>query len=104
MPILTLGSPMREILEKIGGEPEGRALELLIAGIKENLKECELELLDLETRYGFPFEVFNAKLKSGEIGSEFSYDIEKDAMKWEDLIAEKKNWIDIFRKIEALTA
>ncbi len=102
MPILTLASPMREILEKIGGEPEGRALELLIAGIKETLKECELELLDLETRYGFSFDVFKAKLESGELGSEFSYDIEKDAMKWEDLITEKKNWIDILKRIEVL--
>ena len=102
MSILTLSSPIKEILEKIGGEPENRAIGLLISGIKENLKECELEMLELETKYGYPFEIFKDRLASGQLGDEFSYDVEKDAMRWEDLLIEKKNWIEMIKKIENL--
>ena len=102
MSILTLSSPIKEILGKIGGEPESRPLSLLISGIKENLKECELEILEFETKYGFPFEVFKDKLASGGLGEEFSFDIERDAMKWEDLTIEKRSWIEMIRKIENL--
>ncbi|MBI4684799.1 MAG: hypothetical protein HY755_06330 [Nitrospirae bacterium] len=102
MSILTLSTPIKEILEKIGGEPENRAVELLISGIKENLKECELEILEFETKYGYSFDVFKEKLASGHLGDEFSYSVEKDAMRWEDLIIEKKNWIEAIKKIEHL--
>ena len=77
-------------MEKIGGEPESRAVGLLISGVKENLKECELEILELETRYGFSFDVFKEKVASGELGNEFSYELEKDCMRWDDLLIEKK--------------
>jgi hypothetical protein len=103
MSILTLSSPIKEILGKIGGEPESRAIRLLISGIKENLKECEFEILEFETKYGYPFEIFKEKLTSGQIGDEFSYDMERDAMRWEDLLIEKRSWIEMIRKIENLT-
>lgn len=102
MSILTLSSPIKEILEKIGGEPESRAVGLLISGVKENLKECELEILELEMKYGYPFEIFKDKLTSGQLGDEFSYDMERDAMKWEDLLIEKRNWLEVIKKIENL--
>ena len=104
MPILTLSTPIKEILEKIGGEPEDIAMGLLISGIKENLKECELEILEFETKYGYSFEVFKAKSDSGQIGSEFSYDLEKDAMRWEDLLIEKRTWIEAIKKTGNLAA
>jgi hypothetical protein len=103
MSILTLSSPIKEILGKIGGEPESKALMLLISGIKENLKECELEILAFETKYGHSFEIFKDKLASGQLGDEFSYIMERDAMRWEDLLIEKKSWIEMVRKIENLT-
>lgn len=103
MSILTLSSPIKEILGKIGGEPESKAISLLISGIKENLKECELEILEFETKYGHPFEIFKDKLASGQLGDEFSYDMERDAMRWEDLLIEKRSWIEMVRKIENLT-
>ncbi len=102
MSILTLSSPIKEILEKIGGEPESRAIGLLISGIKENLKECELEMLELETKYGYPFEIFKDRLALGQLGDEFSYDMERDAMRWEDLLLEKRNWIEMIREIANL--
>ncbi len=98
MSILTLSSPIKKILEKIGGEPESRAVGLLISGIKENLKECELEMLELETKYGYPFEIFKDRLASGQLGDEFSYNMERDAVRWEDLLIEKRNWIEMIKK------
>lgn len=102
MSILTLSSPIKEILEKVGGEPESTALGLLISGIRENLRGCELEILELETKYGYSYETFKDRLASGELGEEFSYAIEKDAMRWEDLLVEKRNWIEMIKKIENL--
>lgn len=102
MSILTLSSPIKEILEKVGGEPESTALGLLISGIRENLRGCELEILELETKYGYSYETFKDRLASGELGEEFSYAIEKDAMRWEDLLMEKRNWIEMIKKIENL--
>jgi len=102
MSVLTLSSSIKEILEKIGGEPENRAIGLLISGIKESLKECELEILEFETKYGYSFDEFKVKLALGQLGDEFSYELEKDAMRWEDLLIEKRNWIEIIKKIENL--
>lgn len=102
MSILTLSSPIKEILEKVGGEPESTALGLLISGIRENLRGCELEILELETKYGYSYETFKDRLASGELGEEFSYAIEKDTMRWEDLLMEKRNWIEMIKKIENL--
>ena len=42
------------------------------------------------------------KLERGESGDDFSYELEKDAIRWEDLIAEKKHWLDHLRAIERL--
>ena len=100
MTMLTLSPIMKEILEKVGGEPENRAIGLLMSGIKENLKECELEILELETRYGVSFDMFKEKLASGELGDDFLYETEKDCMKWDDLLIEKKKWIEVIKQIE----
>lgn len=102
MTILTLSPSVKELFEKIGFSPEERATEFLIAGIKEYLKECELEMLEYETKYGYSFDELQIKISSGEIPDEFSYEIEKDIMRWEDLVFEKKNWLNLIKKIEAL--
>ncbi len=102
MSILTLSSPVKKIFKEIGFSPEERAAEFLIAGIKGYLKECELEILEYETKYGCSFDNFKAKIATGEISDEFSYKIEKDIMKWGDLITEKQNWLNVFRKIESI--
>jgi hypothetical protein len=101
MSILTLSPSAKEIFSQIGFSPEEKATEFLIAGIKKYLKECELEILEYETKYGCPFDKFKAKIVSGAISDEFSYEIESDLMKWEDL-TEKRNWLDAIRKIETL--
>jgi len=44
----------------------------------------------LEIKYGLEYADFEQKLEAGELGNEFGYDLEMDAMRWNDLIAEKK--------------
>jgi len=48
------------------------------------------------------YQRFKEKLESGELGDEFSYPLEKDAMRWENLTVEKKHWLERVRVIEGL--
>lgn len=36
---------------------------------------------------------FRHKLAAGDLGDEFGYELELDAMHWEDLFVEKKHWL-----------
>ncbi|MEW5744947.1 MAG: hypothetical protein AB1805_05875 [Nitrospirota bacterium] len=102
MPILTLSPSAKEILKKISSAPDERAVELLVSGIKNYLRECELEILEYETKYGSSLDELRMKIGSAEVPDEFSYQTEKDLMKWEDLIVEKKSWMEVIRNIQHL--
>ena len=101
MPVIELTPTLRDTLKRLG-EVEENALLIFIRGLKELLKECEEEILDFEIRYGFSFEKFNESLTNGKFGDPFSYPLEKDAMKWEDLITEKKYFLNLVRELEQL--
>ncbi|MEQ8188007.1 MAG: hypothetical protein ABRQ39_08560 [Candidatus Eremiobacterota bacterium] len=101
MKILTLSSSAKEIFSHFPS-PEDKAIDFMIAGIKDYLKECELEILEYETKYGFSIDELKSKISSGEIVNEFDYIIEKDIMKWEDLFIEKKSLITALRNLQNL--
>ncbi len=101
MTILTLSSSAKEIFSHFPS-PEDKAIDFMIAGIKDYLKECELEILEYETKYGFSIDELKSKISSGEIVNEFDYIIEKDIMKWEDLFIEKKSLITALRNLQNL--
>ena len=83
------------VLERLKGDTPSQKIVFLISNeLRRYLEECEREMLD--------YEQFKEKLEGGELGDEFSYDLEKDAIRWEDLIAEKKHWLDHLRAIERL--
>ncbi len=69
-------------------------------GLKEILRKCEEEILKLEIKYGMSYEEFKLELDSGELGDPFSYQLEKDTMLWEDLMAEKRIRLKIIRQVE----
>jgi hypothetical protein len=102
MSILTLSPPAREILKEMFHLPEEKAIDFLIAGIKESLKQCELEILEYETKYGYSLNEIREKIALKEIENEFEYSIEKDLIKWEDLLVEKKMLMQAMRKIKGL--
>jgi len=69
-------------------------------GLRELLRECDEEIMDLEIKYGLSYEEFKSKVDSGECGDPFSYPLEKDAMVWEDLITEKRLRLRVIREVE----
>jgi len=67
------------------------------------LETYERERLGLEVKYGMGYEDFRRKLEAGDLGDEFSYELELDAMRWEGLIVEKKRWLQQLSQLRDLT-
>ncbi len=99
MSIITLSALGKELLGTFYPSPEEKALVFMMVGIKEYLKECNLEILEYETKYGFSIDELRKQIETGEIKDEFSYPLEIDIIKWEDLISEKKILINLITKI-----
>ncbi len=101
---MTIGvSPrVRPILDGITGEtPDQKIAHLLRGAIQRNLEMCEHERLELEVKYGLEYEDFRHKLEARGLGDEFGYDLEIDAMRWDDLIVEKKHWLRQLNQLKA---
>jgi hypothetical protein len=91
---IELPSRVRPVLDSIAGETADQKIaNLLIGEIRHNLELCEQERLGLEIKYGLEYDEFKRRLEAGEFGDEFEYTLELDALKWGDLIAEKKHWL-----------
>ncbi len=89
--VIEISPTMRPVLDSMSGETlEQKIAHLLQAQIRHYLEACEHERLGLEIKYGLEYADFEQKLEAGELGDEFGYDLEMDAMRWNDLIAEKK--------------
>ena len=92
--IVELPVRVRSILDSIAGDtPDQKIANLLIGEMRHNLEACEQERLALEIKYGLEYDEFKRRLEAGELGNEFEYPLELDAQKWDDLIAEKKHWL-----------
>ena len=70
--------------------------------IRRHLEECTQERRGLEIKYGLQYADFQRKLEAGELGDEFGYELEMDALRWGDLIAEKEHWLQQLNLIEGL--
>ncbi len=91
---IAISARARPVLDSMAGEtPDQKITNLLLGELRRNLEACDKELLDFEVKYGFEHEDFAQKLVTGELGDEFGYDLEMDAMRWQDLIAEKRHWL-----------
>ena len=89
--VIELSPTVRSVLDSMSGEtPEQKIAHLLLGQIRHYLEACEQERLELEIKYGLEYADFEQKLEADELGDEFGYDLEMDAMRWNDLIAEKK--------------
>jgi hypothetical protein len=95
---ITLPHKAQSILETLtGATPDEKIAHLLLDEIRRNLEACEQERLALEVKYGIEYPEFRRQLEAGALGDEFSYELERDAMRWEDLIAEKQHWLQQLR-------
>jgi hypothetical protein len=89
-----LSPRVRPVLDSVAGEtPDQKIANLLIGEVRHNLEACEQERLALEIKYGLEYDEFKRRLEAGELGDEFEYTLELDALKWNDLIVEKKHWL-----------
>lgn len=90
--IIELSPRVQPVLNSIAGEtPNQKIAHLLLSEIRHHLEACERERLELEIKYGLEYADFGQKLQDGELGDEFGYALEMDALRWADLIAEKKH-------------
>ena len=95
---VTLPSQVQRVLESLTGTtPDQKIVHLLMGEIRRNLEACEGERLELEVKYGMEYDEFRQQLEACALGDEFGYDLETDAMRWDDLIAEKKYWLQQLR-------
>lgn len=103
--LLELSPNLKEIFRIKGfeGKEDEIALNLLAAGLKGFLRECEDEILEFEIKYGLSFEKFIKELDSGKFGAPHSYPLEKDVMRWEDLMNEKQARLESLRRLERLS-
>lgn len=100
MSLIKIEPALRDMIRGLGSDPETEAVKIFNMGLRELLRECEEEIMQLEIKYGTSYEEFKAKLDSGKLGDPFSYPLEKDAMLWEDLVAEKRLRLGIIRQVE----
>lgn len=103
MPVVELDPQMQSLIEKVRGDNFNQKIaHLLESELEKYLQECEKEILRLEIKYALGWDQFEKEAKKGELGDEFSYDLEKDLMRWEDLLIEKKHWLDQLRVVKGL--
>jgi hypothetical protein len=96
---------LRSVLDRIEGDTiDQKIVHLLANELRRRLQDCEQEILDLEIKYGLMYEQFQARLEAGELGDPFSYPLEQDAMRWDDLVTEKKQWLAELKAIEGTEA
>jgi hypothetical protein len=100
MPFIKIEPALKDMIHSLGSDPETEAVKIFNMGLKEILRKCEEEILKLEIKYGMSYEEFKLELDSGELGDPFSYQLEKDTMLWEDLMAEKRIRLKIIRQVE----
>jgi len=103
MAAVEIAPQIEPVLERFEGENLNEKIARLLANeLRRYLEACEREMLDLEIKYGTDYAQFKLKLEAGEWGDEFGYELEKDAMAWEGLLAEKKLWLGHLRQVEGL--
>lgn len=103
MPVVELDPQIQPIIEKFKGDNFNQKIaHLLGSGLERYLEKCEREILRFEIRYGLGYDQFKEEVKKGKLGDEFSYPLEKELMEWEDLLVEKKHWLDQLRTVKGL--
>jgi hypothetical protein len=97
---VSLPGEVQPILDSLAGITLNQKIaHLLLGEVRRNLETSEQERLELEVKYGMEYETFQQQLESGALGNVFDYDLEIDALRWSDLIAEKRHWLEQVRAL-----
>jgi len=100
MSVIQIAPQLEPALERMQGKTFDEKITRLIANeLRRYLEQVERESLEYEIKYGVNYEQFAAKLERGELGDPYSYELEQDAMRWEDLVDEKQMWLGQLRKV-----
>ncbi|HDL07453.1 MAG TPA: hypothetical protein ENG35_01795 [Desulfobacteraceae bacterium] len=100
MSLIKIEPALRDMIHGFGSDAETEVIKIFNKGLRVLLRECDEEIMDMEIKYGTSYEEFKSKLDSGELGDPFSYPLEKDAMLWDDLMAEKRLRLRVIREVE----
>jgi len=100
MTTIEIEAPLAPVLDLFSGSTYTEKIAgVLSREIQRYLLECEEGMLKLEIRYGMDYPEFQRSLESGEVGDEFQFQLEADAIRWSDLITEKRHWLSQLRSV-----
>ncbi len=103
MSAVQIAPQLEPVLERMQGATLNEKLAHLVANeLRRYLEEVERESLEYEIKYGVNYEQFTTKLERGELGDPYAYEVEQDAMRWEDLVDERKMWLEQLRRVGGL--
>jgi hypothetical protein len=92
---VSLPGEVQPILDSLTGITLNQKIaHLLLGEVRRNLEASEQERLELEVKYDMEYETFQQQLEFGALGNVFDYDLEIDTIRWSDLIAEKRHWLE----------
>lgn len=103
MMTIELSAQVGPVLDSVSGEtPNQKIAHLLLGQIRHHLEASEREQLEFEIKYGLEYAEFVQKLEAGDLGNEFGYALEMDALRWGDLVAEKRHWLQQLNQLRGL--
>ena len=62
--------------------------------LSTQIRACEQEISEYEVRYRSTFAEFARSWEQDEIPDKHNHAVERDYMEWEELVAEKDNWLE----------
>lgn len=98
----TVSNGTAKLLKDVTGEPRlDAAVRLTVKdALEHRLESVEDGLAELQGRYGMSFDEFSEKWESGDITDKYSYDVESDYWKWEELVTRKGKIEEALRELE----
>ncbi len=94
----------KEIIERLkiieGVNVEAKLVYLLNSGFVSQLRECESNILDYETKYGLSFDDFSDLWNKNQIKEKHSHEVERDFMEWEGFQLERSKWLGMIRDLK----
>ena len=85
-----------------GQAPYDKIMVLLETYLAAQIRTCNQEISQYEIKYRSTFEEFAEAWEQGSTPDRHSYEIERDYMEWEGLVAEKRRWLKRLSNLLAL--
>ena len=63
MSLIKIEPALKDLILSLGSDAETEAVKIFNMGLKEILRKCEEEILNLEIKYGMSYEEFKLKMQ-----------------------------------------